>query len=313
MQHRAMKVIGNLALGLMLSIVVSGWVLADEKTGNLVFNAMKKLQETHQVFLGDARKIKADRKAAVVDRNAVREQYKNAKAGSLDKREFHARFSFAQAKVYRALYDQAKLTHQVAGKHLGILNRLNKSVVLGETRMNAKSAMSVIEAAKPLLESGRSLLISLARSRHKINDPVINSKLSAAYDTAQMYSRYLNQIKNGWANKNTSQLLVRRKLAELIEQFNALYVQTDIFMAMLRDKTIVLKMSNEVAAAESAILALSDGTEILTQLSSDIMTPLMDNLDESDEDLELLIDGNIDGRRDYQPQGDSQRWTNANF
>ena len=313
MQHRAMKVIGNLALGLMLSIVVSGRVLADEKTGNLVFNAMKKLQETHQVFLGDAKKIRADRKAAVVDRNAVREQYKKAKAGTLDKREFHARFSFAQAKVYRALHDQAKLTHQVAGKHLGILNRLNNSVVSGRTRIGAKGAMSVIEAAKPLLKSGRSLLTSLAQYRHKINDPVINSKLNAAYDTAQMYSSYLKQMEKGWTNKDTSQLLVRRKLAELIEQFNALYVQTDIFMAMLRDKTIVLKMSNEVAAAESAIWALSDGNKILTQLSSDIMSPLIDNLNESDEDLELLIDENIDGRQDYQSPGGSQKWINANF
>ena len=313
MQHRAIKVIGRIVLGLMLSVVVSSRVLADEKTGTLVFNAMKKLQETHQVFLGDARKIKANFKTAVADRNAVRKQFKKAKAGTLDKRDFHAQFSLAQAKVYRALHDQAKLTHQVAGKHLGTLNKLNKSVASGGTRMSAKGALSIIETAKPLLESGRSLLTSLSQYSGMINDPAIRSRLNAAHDTAKMFSNYVKNTEKGWANKNTSQLLVKRKLAKLVEQFNALYVQTDIFLSMLRDKTIVLKMSNEVAAAESAIWALSDGNKILTQLSNDIMSPLIDNLNESDEDLNLLIDRNLDDRWDCESQGDSQRWTHVNF
>ena len=313
MQNRTLKVIGRIALGLMLSIVASGMVLADEKIGNLVFNAMKKIQDTHQAFLGDVKKIKANRKAAVTERDFVKEQYKKAKERTLDKREFHARFSFAQAKVYRALYDEAKLSHQVAGKQLRILNRLNISVMSGEAEIGAKGAMSVIEAAKPFLENGNSLLKSLAQYRQKINDPVINSKLNAAYNTAQMLSKYVKQMENGWTNKNASQLLVKQKLVELIEQFNALYVQTDIFMAMIRDKTTVLKMINEVAAAESAMWAVADGNKVAAQLSNDIMSPLMDILDESGEDLDLLVDGALERRQDSEVPGSSQKWVNANL
>ena len=313
MQNRTLKVIGRIALGLMLSIVASGMVLADEKIGNLVFNAMKKIQDTHQAFLGDVKKIKANRKAAVTERDFVKEQYKKAKERTLDKREFHARFSFAQAKVYRALYDEAKLSHQVAGKQLRILNRLNISVMSGEAEIGAKGAMSVIEAAKPFLENGKSLLTSLAQYRHKINDPIINSKLNAAYNTAQMLSNYVKHLEKGGTNKYASQLLLKQKLAELIEQLNALYVQTDIFMAMIRDKTTVLKMINELAAAESAIWAVADGNKIVAQLSNEIMLPLMDIFNESDEDLNLLVDGVLDGRQDSETPGSSQKWTNANL
>ena len=313
MKHSASKVIGRIILGLMLATVVSGKVLADEKIGNLVFNAMKKLQETHQAFLGDAKKIKANRKRAVTERDLVKEKYNKAQDNTLDRREFHARFSFAQAKVYRALYDEAKLTHQVAGKQLRILNRLNDSVMSGETMMSAKGAMAVVEAAKPMLENGRSLLASLSKHRGMITDPAINAKLNAAHDTTRMFSKYLKQIETESSNKYASQLVSKQKLAELIEQFNALYVQTDIFIAMLRDKTTVLKMINQLAASEAAIWALTDGNKIVAQLSSDVMLPLIGILNESDEDLDLLIDGVLDGSQDYQSPGGSQKWTNPGF
>ena len=312
MKNRTLKVIGRLAFGVILSIVASGIVLADEKIGNLVFNAMKKIQDTHQAFLGDVKKIKANRKAAVTERDFVKEQYKKAKERTLDKREFHARFSFAQAKVYRALYDEAKLSHEVSGKQLRILNRLNISVMSGDAEIGTKGAMSVIEAAKPFLENGKSLLTSLAQYRDKINDPIINSKLNAAYNTAQMLSNYVKHLEKGGTNKYASQLLLKQKLAELIEQLNALYVQTDIFMAMIRDKTTVLKMINEVAAAESAIWAVADGNKIVDQLSNEIMLPLLDIFNESDEDLNLLVDGVLDGR-DSETPGSSQKWANANL
>jgi len=313
MKNRAMKVIGRIVLGLMLSIIVSGKALADEKTGNLVFNAMKKLQDTHQTFLRDVKEIKANRKAAVTERDLVKEQYKKAQDNTLDRREFHARFSYAQAKIYRALYDETKLTHQVAGKQLRILKGLNISVTSGKTKMSAKGAMAVVEAAKPILKNGRSLLASLSKYRGMITDPAINSKLNAAYDTTRMFSNYLKQIETGSSNRYASQLVLKQKLAELIEQLNALYVQTDIFMAMLRDKTTVLKMINQLAASEAAIWAVSDGNRIVAQLSSNVMLPLMDILNESDEDLNLLINGVLDDHQGMETPGVSQRWINTGF
>ena len=158
--------------------MVCGTALADEKTGNLVFNAMKQMQETHQAFLGDVRNIKAARKAAMADRDAVREAYRKATEGSLDQREFHARYSYALAKVYRALYDEAKLTHQVAAKQLGILNKLNDSVASGRSSVSGRKAAAVVATARPILENGRALMASLSAHRGGITDPVINAKLS---------------------------------------------------------------------------------------------------------------------------------------
>ena len=302
------------ALTALLVVVVSGGVFADERTGNLVFNAMKKIQETHEVFLGDIEKIKAEREAAIAERVAVKKQYEKARDGSLDQREFHARFSYAQAKVYRALFNEAKLTRKVAAKQLGILNKLNDSITSGEAEINAKGAISVVEAAKPFLNNGKSLLTSLAQYRDKITDPIINSKLNAAYDTARMLSKYVEHIERGKTSKYASQLVLKQKVEELIDQLNALYVQTDIFMDMLRDKTTVLKMINQLAASEAAIWVVSDGKKVIRQLSSDVMSSLMDVLSESDEDLTALVSGVLDDdNQDIETPGYVQNWTNPNF
>ena len=314
MNYERKKVTAIFAFAALLVMTLYGGVYADEKIGNLVFSAMKKIQETHETFLSDVKTTKAEREAAITERAAIKKQYEKAKDGSLDKREFHARFSYAQAKVYSALYGEAKLTRQVAGKQLAILNRLNDSITSGEAEINARGALSVIEAAKPFLKNGKSLLTSLSQYRDKITDPVINSKLNAAYDTARMLSKYVEHIENGKTNKYASQLVLKQKVAELIEQLNALYVQTDIFMAMIRDKTTVLKMINQLAASEAAIWAVSDGNKIVAQLSSDVMSPLMDILSDSDEDLTTLVAGVLDDdNQSMETSGYVQNWTKPNF
>ena len=80
-------------------------------------------------------------------------------------------------------------------------------------------------------------------------------------------------------------------MGELIEQLNAIYVQADIFMALVRDKTSLLKLVNQLAASESAILAILDGNSVIGQISGHIMTPMRGVLKESDEDLDTLTGG----------------------
>lgn len=85
-------------------------------------------------------------------------------------------------------------------------------------------------------------------------------------------------------------------------------------MAMIRDKTTVLKMINQLAASEAAIWAVSDGNKIVAQLSSDVMSPLMNILSDSDEELTTLVAGVLDD--DNQGMGTSsnvQNWTTPNF
>jgi len=314
MKYERKKGMAIFASAALLVMTLYGGVYADEKIGNLVFSAMRKIQETHENFLNDVGSTKTAREAAIAERAAVKKQYEKARDGSLDKREFHARFSYAQAKVYRALYDEAKLTNKVAGKQLGILNRLNDSIAEEDAEINARGAISVIEAAKPFLQNGKSLLTSLAQYRDKITDPVINSKLNAAYTTARMLSKYVQHIENGKTNKYASQLALKQKVVELIEQLNALYVQTDIFMDMIRDKTTVLKMINQLAASEAAIWAVSDGNKVISQLSGDVISPMMDVLNDSDEDLTSLVGGVLDDdNQGMETSGYVQNWTKPNF
>lgn len=312
-KYRTINGFGTFALAVLFVVVISGNVLADEKTGSLVFNSMQKMQETYQTFQSDVRKDNSDLKAAIAERKAVKRKYKNARAGTLDKKEFHARYSYAQAKIYRSLGRKANLTHQVAGKQLIILHRLYDSVRSEKTEMSSKNVISMLETTKPILENGKSLLISLAQCRDKITDPIVNSKLNAAYSTASMLSDYMKHIEDGKANKYASQNLLKEIIAEIIEQYKALYVQTDIYTDMIRDKATVLKMINQLAASEAAIMAVSDGKKVIAKLSTGVMSPLMDTLNESDEDLNLLIDGVIDSHQGMHTPGGAQKWTNPNF
>lgn len=287
---------------------------ADERIGSLVFSAMKEIQDTHKTFLSNVNQIKLSRKDAVFERENVKRLYEKAKDGTIDKKEFHARFSLAQAKVYRALYDEAKLTHRVAGKQLEVLNRLNDSIADSGDGIDEKGTLMIIQATKPFLNNGKTLLKSLGDYRHKITDPVINSKLNAAYQTAQMLSKYVEHLEKGNNNKYASQLLLKQRVVELVEQLNALYLQTDIFMGILRDKTTVLKMINQLAASEAAIWAVSKGEKDIKHLSNNVMASLMDVMSESDQDLNTLINGVLDDGHGFEAStNNNYEWANPKF
>lgn len=306
---------GIFVVAVFFVISLSANAFADEKIGNLVFSAMKKIQENHQSFLDNVKTIRNDRKSAIAERAAIKKKYMNARRNTLDKKEFHARFSYAQAKVYRALYDEARVCNQATKKQLGILNRLRDSIASGEAQIDAGGVVAVAEAAKPFLENGKSLLNSLAQDRDKIIDPVINSRLNAAVDAARMLSQYVKHIEKSRVNRGATQMVLKRKVEELVDQLNSLYVQTDIFMAMIQDKTTVLKMVNELAASEMGILVLSEGKKYVANISTDVMVPLMERYYESDEDLDMITDNVLDNdnQRKIATSGYSQNWTRADF
>lgn len=307
--------LGIFTVAVFFVISLSGNALADEKIGNLVFSAMQKIHENHQSFLDDVKTIRNDRKVAIAEREAIKEKYINARPNTLDKKEFHARFSYAQARVYRALYDEANVCNQATRKQLGILNRLKDSIESGEAQIDAGGVVAVAEAAKPFLENGKSLLNSLAQNRDKITDPIINSKLNAAYNAARMLSQYVKNIEKGQINRGATQMVLKRKVEELVDQLNTLYVQTDLFMAMIQDKTTVLKMVNELAASEMGIMVLSEGKKYVADISTDVMAPLMELYLESDEDMDMIaadVLGN-DTQRNVATSGYSQKWTRTDF
>ena len=297
---------------ILVFFICTGTLLAREEIGSLVFDAMKKIEDEHQTFTNKAKGIRNTRKSAVASKESVKKKYTKAKDGSLDQKEFQAEYTLELARVYRSLYDEAELAKGVAGKHLRILNKLTESIESGETDLTAEGTMGVIEASKGFLDNGRSLFNSLAEYRDKITDPVIHSRLNLAYDTAKMLSRFIEQTEKGSINRYSSQKILKHKLAELKEHLKAIYAQTDMFMAIIKDRCLLLRMINQVAASEMAVLSLTGGKNVVASLSKDVLSPLMNILNESDEDLETLTSGVISGAG-RPTSGGSQRWTKGNF
>lgn len=291
MKHGAMKVFAMALCAALFALAGFGVALGQEKIGNLVFKAMDELHRTSQDLMGNLKKAVARRKAAVSDREAVKKQYKRAKRGTLDKKELHAALAYAEAKVLAAMEEEATLIRDSAKDALGILYRLLDSVSSEGAETGAGIAKALEEAMRPRLEAGKSLFRSMAQYGDKITDPVINSKLNAAYDTYRMLSDYLKHMGEGRHGKRASRLALRQKIMELIDRFNVLYAKTDMVKSMLANNAMRLKMITEVAATEAAFLALSASNEAVERFSADLVWPLMEALEGSDETLDVLMEG----------------------
>ena len=290
-------------------------VFGDERIGGLVFNAMQKIQQNHQSFLAEVKDIKSARQKASDQRNTARKNFGNSPVDTLDRKQAHAEFCYAQAKYYRALFDEVKLTNRISKKQLEVLYGLKDSLKSEGGHIDAEGTIAILETTKPFLENSRSLMNSLSEQRHLITDPVINSKLNAAAQTAKMLSVYVNHIEKNKFNKNMQAAALQQKVSELINQLNSLYAQTDIMMAMVQDKTALLKMINQVSASEMGMWALTDGKKMINELSESVIDPLMDEYLQADEDLDILTEEVLDGGIESNPfgRGGSQKWTQVNF
>ena len=290
-------------------------VFGDERIGGLVFNAMQKIQENHQSFLAEVKGIKDARQSSAEERNTAKKNFKNSHIDTLDRKQAHAEFCYAQAKYYRALFDEVKLTNRISKKQLEVLYGLDESLQSEGSEMEPEATIAILEATKPFLENSRSLMNSLSQHRHLITDPVINSKLNAAAQTAKMLSIYVNHIEKNKLNKNMQATALKEKVSELINQLNSLYAQTDIMMAMVRDKTALLKMVNQVSASEMGMWALTDGKKMINELSESVIDPLMEEYYQADADLDILTEEVLDGggTTPSTGSGKTQNWTKIDF
>lgn len=300
------------ATGILTLLLCTGTLPAREEIGGLIFDAMKKIEDEHHNFINEVKSIRSKRKSAVAAKDAVKKKYIRAKEGTLDKKEFHAEYSLEQARVYRTLYDEAKLANAVAARHLGILYKLKDSIEAGEAELTPEGTSGIIKASKGFLANGGALLSSIAQYRDKITDPVIHSKLNVAYDTAKMLARFIEQVEKGNINRYSSRTILKQRLAELMEQLKGIYAQTDMFLALIKDKTMLLRMINQLAASEMAVLSLTGGKNVVYSLSKDVLSPLMDIMNESDEDLERLTAG-VTNAGSTPASGETQRWTKPDF
>ena len=295
-------------LGVLCCLFTAGNLLASERQGNLVFDAINKMEEVNKTFLEEVKKTRAKRAAAVARRDVVKERFRKAKPGSINQQEFQARFCLEEARMLSTLRDETDLTHQVAANHLKILNKLYRSIESGRGAATAQGIQAVLKATEPVLSGGKTLLASLAACSDQITDPMIHSMLNASVATAKMFSNYQANMKRGFTGSLASQEELKKQLCDMIQQLNAVFAQSDILGAMLRDKAGLLKTANELAGAKAFFSVLSGGKEIVSNLSESVMGNLIEAAGESDQDINLLIDGVLLDDRKETGNATRQRW-----
>ena len=130
-----------------------------------------------------------------------------------------------------------------------------------------------------------------------------------------MLSQYVNHIEKSLINRGATKKALKRKVEELVDQFNSLYVQTDIFMAMIQDKATLLKIINELAASEMSSRALTEGKKYAANKSTNVMGPLMKLYYGTDENMDMIAAYTLgnENQGNIGTSGYSRDWTNIDF
>ena len=277
-----------LALAVLLACVSPG--RAGERSGHLVFEAMKTLRQNQEDYNTRAEEYRREYQEAVAENETYKELLGNSDADILDKYEAHAKLSGALAKAYNAMSREVRLAHDVSKKHLHVLYKLQDAVA-GPAGEDADGKIGqAVEQLKPFLANGQSLLASMSQYRHLIEDPAIHSKLNSAFDTAKMLSDYRKYMVRNHAGGAMNKQRLKLEIARMVDQLNALYVQTDVLDNMIQDKKTILKMANEVAAAQISLMALSDGNKPVVNFSVDFQQDMTERIMRNDEVLETVME-----------------------
>lgn len=283
-------IITSLIVLSMLVVAVSQ-VFAEERIGDLVFETMRKIETRQAVFLTDARQIREERNKATKEKEGAKRNYLQAKEGTLEQKEAHAALTYSVAKIFKHTYDEMNLVRATSEDHLTTLTALREGVQQGSMGLNEKSAKKIFKETGSFLENSDKILVAVGKYADLITDPVINQKLASARSTALLLNDYLaNNQKTHSATKNTQQLLMG-KVNELISHMEEIYTQTDILIDLMRDRSTVLKITNEISAAELATMRLANGNTVVTSLSKEVIGPLKQVMKDTDSDIDLLTKG----------------------
>lgn len=273
----------------MLTVVPQAF--AEERIGDLVFETMRKIETRQAAFATDARQIREERNKAIKEKEGAKRNYLQAKEGTLEQKEAHAALTYSVAKIFKNTYDEMNLVRSASEDHLTTLTTLKEGLQNGSMGVNEKAAKKIVKDTGSFLESSDKLLVSIGKYADLISDPAINRKLASARSTALMLNDYLaNNQKTHSAARNNQQLLMA-KVNELVSNLEEIYNQTDILLDLMRDRSTVLKLTNEIAAAELATMRLANGNAVITSLSKEVIGPLKQVMNDTDSDIELLTKG----------------------
>jgi len=280
---------------------------AGERIGDLVFKTMKKIESRQKDFLRDVKEMRSERVKAINEKEQIRKRFMKTRDGSVDRQEAHAELSYTLARIYKYTFSELKLVRSTASDHIKSLTVLKNGLKAGKTGMNQRATEKIVRDTSGFIKSSNSLLLSLGKYTDVITDPRINRKLRAARSTALLLDNYVNNLRKNRLTGATSRQTLRGKVEELVNHMEELYLQTDILLEMIQDKTSILKMINQIAISELAAIRLANGRSIVSSISDEVLKPLKEVLKESDNDLDLLTEGVVTGGGTHAPL--DQSWS----
>lgn len=304
-------IFSTIAITLMAIVMLQGRsAYAGERVGDLVFETMRKIEKRQRTFQKDVGSIRADRDEVIREKEAIKKKYLSASEGSMDEKEAHAEFSYVLAKIYKKTFEEAKLIRTTAKDHLQSLSTLSDGLRNGGVNANPQATKNIIRDTKGFLTTSNSLLLSLGKYREHITDPRINQKLNSAYKTATLLNSYIESLEDSQSNTDTTRTALVQKVEELIVNMEELYIQTGILLDMIRDKTTLLKMVNQIAMSELASIRLTNIQKNMgSSISSEVMDPLKSILHDADNDLGTLTGGMV--RDSNSGFNTGQSWVNG--
>ena len=297
----------TLAVAIVL-IVTACCAFAAERTGTLVFDAVKELQQNHRDFVSRAGVYKARYNRAIALKDRIRKRFDNSEPGSLDRAEIRAGLAKAVAAAYDALLDEVSLAHEVGEKHLLVLYKLRDSIErLGGGGSDGPST-DAVQALAPFVENGKKLLLSLAGYKDMVDDPAVVNKLNQAYDTALLIESYQKQLAGFSFSEGSGHGALKRKMEILIDQLGALYSQTCIYKDLIGSKRQMLEAFRKTSEIQLSMSMATRGKGSVGDFSRTFVNGISHKLDAVDRDLDRVV-GFGPGPAPDGKSGDSHRWT----
>ena len=132
---------------------------------------------------------------------------------------------------------------------------------------------AVVATARPVLENGRALLSSLYTHRGVTTGTVINAKLNRISELIQALKGYVKKMEKGITEGHISQCALEQEMGKLIHRLNSVYVQMDIFMALVRAKITLIELINQLPPWKMPFISMSDNSDVIKEPYEDIHSP----------------------------------------
>ena len=265
----------------LIALIFSvGSALADERTGDLVFNTVQKMGEHQTSYLEEINKVKQHREVVQNKVSQLKEEILNLPPGtpSVEKKHLEAQFAKNLALNIKDVSKELEITGKYAGIHATTLSALLDSLEKEGGSLNDDTVNAIINKSKPVLQNSRNLYLSLAKYQDSITDPVIRNKLRQASHLAKTWEDYTDLLQKNHNSNSSSRKRLVYKVKELLDRFYSISCETELLTAIVAEESTTLKLVNEIAACELVHNVFSGGAEFAGDMADNTLEPIRNNL-----------------------------------